>query len=631
MTRPGCNDHQVSEVFVEMKRSRDDARRSRLATATLAVFLLCLPAVPQAQDVQRKVLVLYSTGRDAAISLTSERELPRILDNGLDRRLDYHSEYIDAGRFPDPTYQAGFRDFLRVKYTGIRFDVVIAILDVSIQFLEKYRAELFPDTPVVFFARTQVAPRLSNATGLTGEVDFAQTVTFARALHPGLSEVFVVSGAGVRDKVLERQAREQFRQFEPQLKFRYLSGLTTSQLEDRIAVLPANSIVYYLLVYEDGAGALFQPLEYLDRIAARANRPTYSWVDSTIGHGVVGGTMQRLEAQVGAIANLALRVLSGDPAAGIPVTRMNLDVAEVDWRQLRRWGISEGRLPVGTQILFREPGMWQRYKGYIVGASAILLAQTALIIGLLVQAARRRRAEAEVHRNQEELQRNSERIHDLGGRLLNAQEAERSRLARELHDDVGQQMALLAMDLQTLSAFDQDPDGEAEKLAREALARTDTIAKTLHDLSHRLHPARLRLIGLVAALNGLQRELSHSEKSDVVITFTHEDVPATLPHDLTLCIFRVVQEALQNAVRHGHAKTISMHVKGRPSDLALTIVDDGVGFDVKDKWGTGLGLVSMTERLESIGGTLAIHSSPGAGSCIEVTAPIASEHVTQSV
>lgn len=601
------------------------------AVALLAAILLCLPSVAQGQDVQRRVLALYSTGRDAAISLTSERELPRILDNGLDRRLDYHSEYIDAGRFPDPTYRAGFRDFLRLKYTGLRFDLVIGILDVSIQFLEKYRAELFPETPVVFFARTEMAPRLSNATGLTGEVDFAQTVTFARALHPGLSEVFVVSGAGARDKALERQAREQFRRFEPRLKFAYLSGLPTSQLEDRLAALPANSIVYYLLVYEDGAGALFQPLEYLDRIAARANRPTYSWVDSTIGHGVVGGIMQRLEAQVGAIANLALRVLSGDPAAGIPITRMNLDVAEVDWRQLRRWGISEGRLPVGTQILFREPGMWQRYKGYIFGASAILLAQTALIIGLLVQAARRRRAEAEVHRNQEELQRNSERIRDLGGRLLSAQEAERSHLARELHDDVGQQMALLALDLQTLSAFDQDPDGEAEKLAREALARTDNIAKTLHDLSHRLHPARLRLIGLVAALKGLKRELSHSEKSDVAITFTHEEVPATLPHDLTLCIFRVVQEALQNAVRHGHAKTISMHLKGSPSHLALTIVDDGVGFDVKEMWGKGLGLVSMTERLESIGGTLAVHSSPGAGSCIEVHAPIAAGQVAQTV
>jgi signal transduction histidine kinase len=595
------------------------------------MFLLCLPGVVRAQDVQRKVLVLYSTGRDAAISVAGERELPRILDNALTRHLDYHSEYIDAGRFPDPIYQAGFRDFLRLKYAGLRFDLVFAILDVSIQFLEKYRSELFPDTPIVFFARTRLAAELPNATGLTGEVDFARTVTLARSLHPALKEVVVVAGAGSRDRTLERQARAQFRQFEPQLKFSYLTGLGTAELEGKLAALPPNSIVYYILVYEDGTGALFQPLEYLDRISAGANRPTYSWVDSTIGHGVVGGSLQRLDAQVAAIAKVGIRVLSGEPAETIPVATLNLDVAQVDWRQLRRWGISQARVPAGTQVLFREPGMWERYKEYIVGAIAILLAQAALIVGLLVQAARRQRAEAQVRRNQQELQRNSERIRDLGGRLLGAQEAERSRLARELHDDVGQQMALLAMDLQTLSAFDQNPDGEAEKLAREALARTDNIAKTLHDLSHRLHPAKLRLIGLVAALKGLQRELAQSEKSDVAITFSHEHVPGMLPHDLTLCVFRVVQEALQNAIKHGHARTISMHLKGSPSTLALTIVDDGAGFDVESVWGKGLGLVSMTERLESIGGIFAVHSSPGAGTCVEVNAPIGSGQRAQTV
>jgi signal transduction histidine kinase len=597
----------------------------------LAVCLLAPASVAVAQDVQRKVLVLYSTGRDAAISVTSERELPRILDNALTRRLDYHSEYIDAGRFSDPVYQAGFRDFLRLKYAGLRFDLVFAILDVSIQFLEKYRAELFPETPVVFFARTRLAPELPNSTGLTGEVDFARTVTLARSLHPGLKEVFVVSGAGARDRALERQARAQFRQFEPQLKFRCPTGLGTAELEGKLAALPPNSIVYYVLVYEDGAGELFQPIEYLDRIAARANRPTYSWVDSTIGHGVVGGSLQRLDAEIAAFANVGLRVLSGQPADTIPIAKLNLNVAQVDWRQLRRWGISEARVPVGTQVLFREPGMWERYKGYIVGAIAILLAQSALIVGLLIQASRRKRAEEQVRRNQAELRRSSERIRDLGGRLLNAQEAERSRLARELHDDVGQQMALLAMDLQSLSAFDQDPDGEAEKLAREALARTDNIAKTLHDLSHRLHPAKLRLIGLVAALTGLQRELTQAEKSDVTITVSHEDVPVTLPHDLTLCVFRVVQEALQNAIKHGHARSIALHLKGSPWSLALTIVDDGVGFDVESVWGKGLGLVSMTERLESIGGTFAIHSSPGAGTCVEVNAPIAHAQGAQTV
>jgi signal transduction histidine kinase len=608
------------------KAVRSEGRGPRTAGRLAILLLFCLPAAAPAQDVQQKVLVLYSTGRDAVISQTAERNLPLLLDNGLNRRLDYHSEYIDAGRFPDPGYQEGFRDFLSLKYTGLAFDLIIGIQDVAIQFLQRHRGDLFPNTPLVYLARNKVAPALPNSTGIIVDIDFTKTVTLARVVHPGLKEVFVISGAGSRDRALERQARAQLEKYDQQVKFTYLSGLRTADLENRLAALPANSIALYVLVYEDGAGEVFQPLEYLDRLTQRASRPMYSWVDSTFDHGVVGGYMQRLEPQIGAVAALALRVLAGEPADTIPVTRgAHLDVAQMDWRQLRRWGISEKRLPAGTEVLFRVPGVWERYRGYVIGATAVLLAQTMLIVGLLVQAARRKRAEEEVRRGQEELRLSSERIRDLGGRLLKAQEDERSRLARELHDDVGQQMALLSMDLQALRTADPAMGGKAETLSREAIARTNNIARALHDLSHRLHPAKLRVLGLVPALNGLQRELSKSEMSRSTISFSHNDVPASLPNDLTLCLFRVAQEALQNAIKHGRASRISMHVQGSPSSLSMTIVDDGVGFDGKGTWGTGLGLVSMTERVESIGGEMSIRSSPGAGTCIEVTAPIAAE------
>jgi signal transduction histidine kinase len=607
-------------------------RRARTAAALAAVLLSCLPGAAGAQDVQRKVLVLYSTGRDAVIARTAERDLPLLLDNGLDRRLDYHAEYIDAGRFADPVYQEGFHDFLRLKYTGLKFDLIIGMQDVALQFLQRHRSDLFPDTPVVYLARNKVPADLPNATGILAEIDFTRTVTLARAVHPGLKEVFVISGAGSRDQALEGQARAQFQQYDPLVKFTYLSGLRTPDLEDRLAAMPANSIAFYVLVYEDGAGEAFQPLEYLERLTNRANRPVYSWVDSTFGHGVLGGHMQRLEPQIADVAALALRVLKGTPAATIPVTAAaRLDVAQMDWRQFRRWGISETRLPAGTEVLFRTPGVWERYRTYIVGAIVVLLGQTTLIVGLLVQAARRKRAEEQVRSGREALRLSSERIRDLGGRLLKAQEDERSRLARELHDDVGQQMALLSMDLQALKMADPGMGAKADTFARDAIARTDSIARSLHDLSHRLHPAKLRVLGLVPALKGLQRELSSAERSRCTISFSHEDVPASLSHDLTLCLFRVAQEALQNAIKHGRARSITMHLQASPSSLAMTIVDDGVGFDVNGAWDRGLGLVSMTERVESIGGAMSIRSSPGAGTSIEVQAPIAAGQAAEAV
>jgi signal transduction histidine kinase len=177
-------------------------------------------------------------------------------------------------------------------------------------------------------------------------------------------------------------------------------------------------------------------------------------------------------------------------------------------------------------------------------------------------------------------------------------------------------MALLEIDLELLGRTVQ---GGAAGLAGEALTRAQSVARSVHDLSHRLHPAKLRLIGLVAALNGLQRELSSS--SDIAIRFTHENVPATLPPDLTLCVFRVVQEALQNALKYSRALQVSVHMAGGASELTLTIIDDGQGFDVATAWGKGLGLISMAERLEAIGGTLEIRSQPGAGTRLELRAP----------
>jgi signal transduction histidine kinase len=219
-------------------------------------------------------------------------------------------------------------------------------------------------------------------------------------------------------------------------------------------------------------------------------------------------------------------------------------------------------------------------------------------------------------------------MRDLSQRLLGAQEAERLRIARELHDDISQPIWLLATDLKLRSGLGQDRREAVNELAGVALDCAQTIARKVHELSHRLHPAKLRLIGLVGALSGLQRELS---RNDIEITFAHDNVPAALPQDLTSCLFRVVQEGLQNAVTHSAGRTVSVHLTGRNNTLALTIVDDGNGFDVGSVGGNGLGLMSMHERLETIGGTLTIHSRAGAGTRLEIIVPLREAQTIETV
>ena len=562
---------------------------------------------------QRQVLVLYSTRRDAQIVAVGERELPRIIDAGMSQSLDYYSEYIDRARFPDPDYRAAVRDFLRLKYRDHRFDVVVAMQDIALEFVAGSRDALFPDTPIVFFSAAPIIDRVPNTTGVVGQLRLGGTLTLATALQPDVRNVFVVSGATQDDKTFEDSARAQFKSFEPGLAFTYLSGLRTDDLEAKLRTLPPHSIVYYLVVDQDGAGENVHPLEYLDRVVAAASAPVYSWVDSAMDHGIVGGSLKDQSAQTRVVGELALRVLHGESADRIPLTSPNLNVDQVDWRVLRRWGISDALVPKDTLVRFRDPSTWDQYKDYIFAATLIVIAQSALIAGLLIHRARRRRAEEQVRGSQIELQASYARIRDLGGRLLNAQEGERARIARDLHDDIGQQIALLAIDLELLGA------SNPTTLAVDALSRAQGVARSVHDLSHRLHPAKLRLIGLVAALTGLQHEPSHS---GIPTTFTHDNVPRSLPPDVTLCLFRIVQEALQNATKYSGARMVSVHLSGMPDGLLLTVDDDGRGFDVETAWGTGLGLMSMSERVEAIGGTLQVRSQPGAGTHLEVRVPL---------
>jgi signal transduction histidine kinase len=592
------------------------ARTCVTAAWALAPLLLLVStareAPAQSEPAHKQVLVIYSTRRDARVVTIGERDLPRILDDGQPDRLDYYSEDFDRGRFPTPEYVDTFFDYLRRKYLGLKFDVVILANEIPLDIVQRAQREVFPNTPIVFFSSSgDVRP--SNSTGVVNTLDLADTVALATQLQPDVRNVFVIGDADSGSPPYTTVARQQLQRFASRLKVTYLEGLTTPDLEQRLRTLPPHSIVYYLSVGHDGAGRVFHPLEYLDVVVAAANAPVYCWVDSAIDHGVVGGSLKEQQAQIDLLAQLALRVLRGERADNIPLVTSSLNVRQVDWRALRRWGISEGQVPPDTKVLFRQPTAFERYRPYIIGTLVLLVAQSVLLGGLLVQGVRRRRAEADARRSEAALRTSYERIHDLGGRLLGAQEAERARIARELHDDVGQQIALLAIDLEMLGRT--SPDG----LAGDALARANDLAKSVHDLSHRLHPARLRLVGLESSLKGLAREFG---QSGVEVTFTREHVPATLPPDVALCLFRVGQEALRNAAKYSAAPAVRVHLQGDDGHLLLTVTDNGAGFDPAQAWDKGLGLISMRERVEAIGGTFTLRSAPGQGASVEVCVPV---------
>jgi signal transduction histidine kinase len=384
-----------------MTRNLLPRRFRKLFLLFAALAELLWTSVAFAAPLQKQVLVLFSTRRDGGISVIGERDIPRILRAGLKEGVDYYSEYIDNGRFTDSKYVDAYRDFLRLKYREQRFDVIIAVNDLSLEFLGTHGNDLFPGVPVVFFSRLPDTQRIPNSTGLMTRWNLRSTLDLAMQLQPDTRNVFVVDGKTSLHEDLDylnRLAHDQFESLDP-VTVTYLTGLPTSDLEAKLTSLPERSIIFYLSVNRDGAGEMFHPLEYIERLAAVANAPIYSWAEIAMDHGIVGGSLKNQTAEVAAVAELALRVLRGEPADSIPAPTPDLSSPQVDWRQLRRWSISESRLPAGTIIRFKELSAWERYKVYIVGAIAVLLAQSTLIVGLLYQRRARHKAEGDSRHN----------------------------------------------------------------------------------------------------------------------------------------------------------------------------------------------------------------------------------------
>jgi PAS domain S-box-containing protein len=214
-----------------------------------------------------------------------------------------------------------------------------------------------------------------------------------------------------------------------------------------------------------------------------------------------------------------------------------------------------------------------------------------------------------------------EALTKIGGRLIEAHEEERSRIARELHDDIGQQLALLT---NNIALMEQDPPDSVAGIrnrTHEHLKRLQEISVDVQAMSHRLHSSKLRYLGIVAAAKGFCQEFSEQQK--VKVDFTHVDVPPALPEEISLCLFRVLQEALQNAVKHSGVGHFEVELRAELEGIHLTVRDAGLGFDpdavVNNR---GLGLVSMQERVNLVKGTFSIDSGPGRGTTIRARLPL---------
>jgi PAS domain S-box-containing protein len=722
----------------------------RRSLVSMLVLNLMLASASVAQPAARQVLLLNSFERGSATENLFGAMLRAELAKSSPGPINFFEVSLQPALEAEKPREEAVVEYLRSAF-GQRVDVVVTLGGPAAEFAQKFRERIFPTTPLFMTAMDQrwVENRTfaANETALGVVTNPVQILDDMLRLLPDTTTVFVVIGSSRIEDLWRHEFGKLLRPFEGRLTFVWSNELSFDDMLQRAAVLPPRSAIFYLLLSMDAKGVSQEEERTLTELHAVANAPLFGLYDIQVGRGMVGGSLLSVHDAVQGSAGVILRILQGESAGSIKLAPQSHGQPTFDWRELNRWGINEARLPAGSLVLFRQPGLWEQYKGYVVAAAVLLGVQTMFITALVVQRSRRRRSELALRESEERfrlmangtpvmvwtaqpdmsinffnrtvleftgqpmeallgdgwrgrvhpddgekrmsnyaqafaarqpikmeyrlrraddtyrwlldtgvprcgpdgtfagyigsaiditerremeqsllaneaaLRRAFEQNRDLAGRLINAQEAERRRIARDLHDDLSQQLAGVAIMLSGLKRLAGKPNAqpEVDRTVTTLQERTSALAQAVRTLSHELHPSVLQHSGLVATLKHHCAEVQQHHHLDVVLT-ADDNLEALRP-DIALCLFRVAQEALTNVVRHACARTIHVQLTGTLDSVELRVSDDGLGFVAGEKIGGGLGLRSIDERVRLTRGDVQVDSQLGHGTTLRVRIP----------
>ena len=572
-----------------------------------SLLMVLVSGVAQAASTKR-VLIIHSFGRDfepyGTIASVFRTELVR---GSPDTTLLYEATF-DAGRSASALEESTFREYLTARYDGNAPDLVVTLGPPAARFYLANRNQIFPAVPYVMGALDERLARSAvlqpGDAGIFGKVDIPRLFEDLLKTFPDTKTIAMVFGASELERFWIAEAKKALARFDGQVQFLWLNDLSLEQIEQRVATLPPQSAVFFGLLIADAAGVPYDRSTVLAKLRESANAPIFGLYETDLGKGSVGGSYTSQRHHGEQMAAAALRILSGMASATSQVEVTEFSPPVYDWRELQRWKVDPARLPPGSKIWFKPPTYWQEHRIAIVTTAAALLFQSVLIGALLWQRRGRRRAELEAR--------------SLGGRLITAHEDERRRLARELHDDVTQRLAGLAIDVSRIEEGGSPASREAISSVRNGLA---DLSEDVHALSYQLHPSIIEDLGIVEALRAECDRLARQET--IAVNFDFGALHAQLHLDGAICLFRVAQEALRNVARHAGASKVDVSLISQDGRLTLCVHDNGIGFhSAGSRDRASLGLASMRERVRLQGGGIDIESSPGNGTAVVAWIPL---------
>jgi len=607
--------------------------RECLAAGIIFCLIVCFACQAALAAEPKRLLIIDSFGRDFAPWNEYAKRFRADLDRQWSEPMDLYETSLAIPRFSDDSKEGEFTDYLRSLFVDRRLDLIVTIGAPAAEFAQRNRAKLFPTTPLLLGIleqrRVPPASLTANDTVLAASVDQIAVLENILRVRPKTTHVAIVIGNSPIEKYWLGQLQDMFQRFRDRVTFTWFNELPFTDMVKRVEALPPRSAVYFFLLAIDAEGVPHEEQRALTRLNAVSNSPIFSYSDAYFGHGIVGGPLISVQDYSRQTASVAVRLLRGEAPSDTRMPPVGFSTPKFDWREMQRWGISESRLPPGSEIHFRQPTAWEQYRGQILAICAALLVQTTLIAWLIYEHRRRHVAEVQSRNAMAELTYMNRRA--TGG-LLSAS------FAHELNQPLTGIATRASAALRWLRAETPDLEKAAaalEKIESASLRAGDIIASVRamfrKDTSERLpidiNKLILTVLGIVRfdlQKNGVELQTQLDNKVSVV-----EGDPVQLQQVVLNLVMNAI-EAMQ-AVRPRVLNVKSDQSK--PEMVHVSVEDTGTGIDpsylnqvfsplfTTKSHGMGMGLSICHSIIENHNGRIWVSPGVNGGSIFQFELP----------
>lgn len=608
----------------------------RLIRGWLTLIVISFVAISPASAEPKRVLLLHSFGPQFVPWVFFASEFREELFKQSPDKIDLYEASLEGARFQRPDEQRPFVAYLTALFGSRKLDLIVTIGAPAAFFVQKYRSQFFPSTPLIIGAPEQrainYAALTSNDAAVAVTLDFRRWIENILQVLPDTTHIAWVVGASPLERFWTEEFRRISQPFTDKISFEWFNDLRFEDMLKRASKLPPHSAIFFVDLRVDAAGAPLDRDQVLPKLREATNAPIFSYIDSYLGLGIVGGPMLSSEEVGRRMAEAAVRILKGELPGDIKMPPIALGRPQYDWRELQHWNISEDRLPVGSLVRFREPAVWEQYRWQIALICAVVLLQGGLISGLLYE--RRRRLQAEVQARQRSAELAHINRYSIAGELTTT-------IAHELNQPLG---AILAnTETAELMVKCPAPDlleiGEILADIRRDDERASAVIDRLRSLLKKA-PFELKPIDL----NDVARETVRFLSALAIareVNLTSFIVPTPLPIKGDLIqLQQVLLNLIVNAM-DAMSGTPSVERRiavstARDGDFAeLSVSDAGPGIPVErlkevfepffttKPQGMGIGLSIVRTIVEAHGGQISAENRAGRGAAFRIRLPLA--------